>query len=98
MAMHEMDEYEEVIRKFLSNLTPEQRLEGLPAKQRVAGLSPEERLADLPPEQWLAGLDRDRQALALPVEVLRLLPEEYIQSLSATVQEEIRARIQRAAH
>lgn len=89
MAMHDMEEYEEVIRKLLSTLTPEQRLEGL---------APEQRLAGLPPEQRLAGLDRDQQALALPVEVLRLLPEEYIRSLSADVQEEIRGRIQRAAH
>lgn len=80
MAMHEMEEYEEVIRKLLSTLTPEQRLEGIA------------------PEQRLAGLDRDQQALALPVELLRVLPEEYIRSLSAEVQDEIRRRIQEAAH
>ena len=59
----------------------------------LAGLSPEERLAGLPPEQRLAGLDRDLQALALPVEVLRLLPEDYLRSLSSEVEAEIRRRL-----
>jgi hypothetical protein len=31
--------------------------------------------------QRLAGLDRDQQALALPIEVLRLLPDTYLRSL-----------------
>jgi hypothetical protein len=62
-------------------------LERLPAEQRLAGL---------PAEQRLAGLDRDHQALALPIEVLRLLPEQYLGSLSAEVQAEIRRRLQRA--
>lgn len=53
-------------------------------------------LADVPPEQRLAGLDRDHQALALPLEVLRLLPEQYIASLSAEVRVEIRRRLGRA--
>jgi hypothetical protein len=65
----------------------------LTPEQRLAGLTPEQRLEGLPPEQLLARLDRDHQALALPVDVLRVLPEEYIRSLSAEVQEEIRRRI-----
>lgn len=32
----------------------------------------------LAPEQRLAGPDRDHEALALPVEVLQLLPEAYV--------------------
>jgi hypothetical protein len=47
MALHEMEEYDEVIRKLLSTLTPEQRL---------AGLAPEQRLADLVPEQVVLAL------------------------------------------
>ena len=57
-------------------------------------MTPEQRLAGLPPEERLAGLDRDHQALALPIEVLRLLPEQYVASLSADVQVEIRRRLQ----
>jgi hypothetical protein len=64
-------------------------LETLPAEQR---------LADLPPEQRLAGLDRDHQALALPVEVLRLLPEAYLRSLSTEVEAEIRRRLRQNGH
>jgi hypothetical protein len=79
----------------LAGLPPEQRLAGLPPEQRLAGLPPEQRLAGLTPEQRLAGLDRDHQALALPVEVLRLLPDDYIRSLSAEVQAELRRRLSR---
>ena len=77
----------------LAGLAPEQRLAGLPPEQRLAGLAPEQRLAGLAPEQRLAGLDHDHQALALPIDVLRLLPETYLRSLSAEVQAEIRRRL-----
>ena len=59
----------------------------------LATLSPEQRLAGLAPEQRLAGLDREHQALALPVEVLRLLPDEYLRSLPPEVQAEIGRRL-----
>jgi hypothetical protein len=64
-------------------------LDTLPAEQRLAGL---------PPEQRLAGLDRDHQALALPVEVLRLLPEHYLRSLSPEAEAEIRRRLRQNGH
>jgi len=88
--------------QVLSHYAPEQRLADLPAEQVLSHYTPEQRLADLPaeqvlshytPEQRLAGLDRDHQALALPVEVLRLLPEEYLRSLSPEVEAEIRRRL-----
>ena len=41
-------------------------------------LPAEQVLSHYAPEQRLAGMDRDHQALALPVEVLRLLPEQYL--------------------
>jgi hypothetical protein len=75
--------------------TPEQALAHYGPEQLLARLPPEKRLAGLPPEERLAGLDRDHQALALPIEVLRLLPEQYVASLSADVQVEIRRRLQR---
>ena len=56
-------------------------------------LPAEQVLSHYAPEQRLAGLDRDHQALALPVEVLRLLPEEYLRSLSTDVEAEIRRRL-----
>jgi hypothetical protein len=103
MSMENMEGYEELMRKFLrsvpveerlADLTPEQRLAGLPPEQRLAGLPPEQRLAGLPPEQRLAGLDRDHQALALPIEVVRALSEGYLRSLSPEVQAELRRRIE----
>jgi hypothetical protein len=82
--MQDMEGYKELMDKIL---------ETLPAEQRLAGLAPEQRLAGLAPEQRLAGLDRDHQALALPVEVLQLLPEAYLHSLSPEVESEIRRRL-----
>jgi hypothetical protein len=67
-------------------------------QEMLATLSPEQRLAGLPPEQWLAGADRDHQALALPIEVLRLLPDTYFHSLSPEVQAEIRRRLAQNDH
>jgi len=68
-------------------------LETLPAEQRLAGLPAEQVLSHYASEQRLAGLDRDHQALALPAEVLRLLPEEYLRSLSPEVEAKIRRRL-----
>ncbi len=102
MSMQDMEGYEELMAKFLASLSPEQRLAGLAPEQRVAGLAleqrlaglaPEQRLAGLPPEQRLAGLDRDHQILAFPVEVLRVLPDDFVRSLSLDVQAEIGRRL-----
>jgi hypothetical protein len=102
MSMQDMEGYDEVVQKFLSTLSPEQRVAGLapeqvlsqyPAEQRLAGLPAEQRLAGLPAEQRLAGLDREHEALALSVELLRLLPDEYLRSLPPEVQAEIRRRL-----
>jgi hypothetical protein len=77
MSMQDMEGFDEALDKFLSTLTPEQRVAGLP------------------PEEVLAGFDRDHQALALPLEVLRLLPESYLRSLSPDVEAELRRRLAR---
>jgi hypothetical protein len=125
MNMQDMEGYDELMKKLLATLPPEQRLAGLAPEQRLAGLAPEQRLAGLAPEQRLAGLapeqrlsglapeqrlsglapeqrlaglDRDHQALALPLEVLRLLPDPYFQSLSPEVQAEIRRRLAENGH
>jgi hypothetical protein len=82
----------------LAGLPPEQRLAGLPPEQRLAGLPPEQRLAGLPPEQRLAGLDRDHQALALPLDLLQVLPDEYLRSLSPEVEAELRRRLKQNGH
>ncbi|MFO0760937.1 MAG: hypothetical protein U0359_30955 [Byssovorax sp.] len=98
MNVQDMEGYQELVRKLMDIATPEERLAGLAPEERLAGLAPEERLAGLAPEERLAGLDRDHQALALPVEVLRVLPEDYLRSLSPAIQAEIRRRIQQRDH
>ena len=80
MSMQDLEGYNELMKKLLATLPPEQRLAGLD------------------PEQRLAGLDRDDQALALPIEVLRLLPDHYFRSLSPEVQTEIRRRVTQNGH
>jgi hypothetical protein len=107
MSIQDLEGYDELMKKLLATLSPEQRLAGLEPEQRLAGLEPEQRLAGLDPEQRLAGLDpeqrlagldRDHQALALPIEVLRLLPDEYLRSLSPEAQAKIRGRLAQNGH
>jgi hypothetical protein len=81
MSIQDTEGYDEFIEKVLSSVPPEQFIEKV--------------LSSVPPEQRLAGLDRDHEALALPVHLLRVLPEPYIASLSPEVQAEIRRRLQR---
>jgi hypothetical protein len=97
MSVQDMEGYDELMGKLLERLPAERVLSHYNPKEVLSHYAPEERLADLPAEQRLAGLDRDHQALALPIEVLRLLPEQYIGSLSAEVQAELRRRLRRAA-
>lgn len=75
----------EVMMGFLDSVTP---------KLIAASLAPEHLLGRLTPGQRLAALDRDGQALALPVDILRLLPEEYLQALSPEVEAGVRIRLQ----
>jgi hypothetical protein len=98
MSMQDMEGYDELLERVLQDLPPEQRMVGLAPEQRMVGLAPEQRVAGVPPEQRLAGLDRDHQALALPLELLRLLPEEYLRSLSPEVQAELRRRLKTNGH
>jgi len=81
----------------LAGLSPEQVLSHYAPEQVLLHYAPEQVLSHYAPEQRLAGLDRDHQALALPVEVLRLLPEAYLRSLSPEVETEIRRRLRQNA-
>jgi hypothetical protein len=65
-------------------------IQAMPIEERLAGLSPEQLLAGLTPEQRLAGLAPEQVILALPLDVLRVLPAE--------VQEQIQKRLREAAH
>jgi hypothetical protein len=71
-------------------------IEAMPLEKRLAGLAPEQVLGAF--EQRLAGLAPEQVVLALPLELLRALPEEYLRSLPAEIQEQVRKRLQEAAH
>jgi len=70
----------------------------IPIEQRLEMFDLEELLVALTPEQRLVGLTRDQQAVALPLEVLRALPEAYILSLAPETQEKLRQRMQSGDH
>ena len=61
-------------------------------RRSLRNYTPEQRLEGLAPEERLAGLAPDHIALALPAEVLRTLSDDYIATLPAEVQREVRAR------
>ncbi len=86
MAIHELEEYDEVTAKLIATVPPEQRLVGLSPEQRLVGLSPEQRLVGLSPEQMV---------LALPDDVIRGFSAEYLATLSEVTRAAIRARIGR---
>jgi hypothetical protein len=76
----------------LKGLAPEERLRGLAPEERLRGLAPEERLRGLAPEERLTDLTEVEQVLALPIHLLRLLPDDYIATLPADVQARVQAR------
>ena len=94
----EMEGFDEMFLRLMKAMPLEKRLEGLAPEQRLEGLAPEQRLEGLALTDRLMGLDRDQQALALPLEVLRALPETYLLSLAPETQEKIRQRMQGGDH
>jgi hypothetical protein len=91
------EDYEEMMAKLLDGLPAEQRLRitGLTPQEILRIYKPEERLAGLAPEERLAGLAPEERILALPDEVLRGLSEDYLRSLSRSVQQVIHRRLAR---
>jgi hypothetical protein len=87
LEMTELEGYEEAIQKILNALPPELRLAGLPPEQRLAGL---------PPEQRLAGLTTEQAVLAMPVDLLRVLPADYLATLPEATRAEIAKRLGRS--
>lgn len=83
--------YEEMLQKL-----DEKILARMPLEKRLAGLAPEERLAGLTPEERLTGLTPEEQVLALPVDILRGLSEDYLRSLPPAIEQTIRRRITRS--
>jgi len=86
--IEELPGYEELFEKTIKKIRAKE-IQAMPLEERLAGLAPEERLAGLTTEQLI---------LALPVEVLRVLPEDYLRSLPGEVQEQVKKRLRGAAH
>src|SRR5690349_2458801 len=100
--IEELPEFEELfkktIEKTIAAMPLEERLAGLTPEQVLGAFAPEQRLAGLATEQRLAGLATEQLIVALPVEVLRVLPEEYLRSLPTEVQEQVQKRLREAKH
>jgi hypothetical protein len=86
MAVQELEDYDEVVRRFLELLPPEKRMEGLAPEQRVAGLAP---------EQVVRALGTDELLPAMPDEVLRALSDEFIEKLPEPTRSAVRKRLGR---
>jgi hypothetical protein len=96
--IEELPGFEELFQKTIEAMPIEKRLAGLAPEHVLGAFAPEQRLAGLAPEQRLAGLATDQLILALPVDLLRVLPQEYVRSLPAEVQEQIQRRLREASH
>jgi hypothetical protein len=93
----ELEDYHEVVQRWLSSLTPAERLEGLAPAERLEGLAPAERLEGLAPAERVEGLTPEQLILTLPDETLRSMSDDYLRTLSAEVQQAVRHRIGRPA-
>jgi hypothetical protein len=82
--IEELPGFEELFAKSIAKA-----IKKMPLEERLEGLAPEQRLAGLAPEQVI---------LALPLEVLRVLPEDYLRSLPIEIQEQVRKRLQGSTH
>jgi hypothetical protein len=82
--IEELPGFKELFAKSIAKAIQE-----MPLEERLEGLAPEQRLAGLAPEQVI---------LALPLEVLRVLPEDYLRSLPIEIQEQVRKRLQGSTH
>ncbi|MBK9261362.1 MAG: hypothetical protein IPM54_16355 [Polyangiaceae bacterium] len=95
MEAKQLEGYQELMARLLTELPPEARMAGLAPQERLAGLAPQERLAGLAPQERLAGLSREQILLGLPDDELRRLPESYLATFPDSVREEVRKRIGR---
>jgi len=93
--IEELPEFEELFKKSIEKAI-QKELAAMPLEQRLAGFAPEQVLAAFAPEQVLAAFAPEQLILALPLEALRMLSAEYVITLPAEVQEQIRVRLQRA--
>jgi hypothetical protein len=85
--------YDEMFQKLLDAVPIEKRLAGLDAAEVLAQYDAKQRLAGLDPAERLAGLDAAQTIRALPLDFLRGLSQEYVRSLPADAQRELKKRL-----
>ena len=86
MKLRDLEGYDDVLRKLIEGIPPQDLLGLFTPVQRLSGLSTEEVLATFTVEELL---------MALPTHVLRFLPDTFLDTLSAQRRAAIRARIGR---
>lgn len=95
MSLEAMEDYDEVLKKFLDEIPPEPILKTVSERKLISRMAPEERLAGLTPEERVADLTAEERLLAMPDSALRYLPDEYLATLSEPIREAIRRRTSR---
>ncbi len=96
--VEKLPEWDDMMKRFLAKLPVEERMEGLTPEEVLGAFAPEQRLAGLAPEQRMEGLAPEQVVLALPLEVLRGFSDDYLRSLPAEVEEQVRRRLLGTPH
>lgn len=86
------------IKNRLSGLRSDEVMREYPPEERLAGLETDEVMSHYSPEQRLAGLDAEQLAVNLPIDLLRALGDDYINTLPPDVQQKIRQRLRDETH
>ncbi|WP_437627360.1 hypothetical protein [Sorangium sp. So ce1151] len=106
MEMQDLEGFDEVVRKLLATLppeqvlaayTPEQVLAAYTPEQVLAAYTPEQVLAAYAPEQRMAGLPPEQRVAGLPPEqVLLAMPDDALRALSDAYLETLSAETRAA--
>lgn len=86
MAVQELEDYDEVMQRFLESLPPEERLKGLAPEQVVRALGT---------EQVVRAIGTDQLLPLMPDEVLRALSDDFIEKLPEPTRSAVKKRLGR---
>jgi hypothetical protein len=95
MAVQDLEDYDEVVRRFLELLPPEKRMEGLAPEQVVRAFAPEEVVRAFAPEEVVRALGPDQLLRAMPDEMLRALSDDFIEKLPEPTRTAVHKRLGR---
>jgi len=95
MAVRDLEEYDEVVQRFVELLPPEKVVRAFTPEKVMRAFTPEERVAGLAPAERVAGLAPEDVLLALPDEILCGLSEDFVARLPEATRSVIRKRLRR---